>query len=548
MMASGIKPNRLFTEPLIKRLSIQFLILGILPTVLLTILPTLYLLTHGIEPLSETLLVMGLAQGLVFLMVVFTGAMITFQRLAIPVQELIKGAEAIAGGNLTYRVPVRRTDREMMRLMERFNSMAASVESMRNNIEEQRQTLQYALAEREQEFEVILNVARQINRQSNVTQSTQRALAIAQANLGSDFISLLLLDDNKQISSIVSTCLDCGSPTVCQDQCTSRKLLNRALHRMQPTLLLQATETRNCVRVWDTHTREPEMDEALIEALDDLNVHKMHIRPLITQDRVIGHLVMMRHRVQHIPARNSTLMEMLAELITIILENRQLQNKARKLTIMEERHRLASELHDSVTQSLFTLSLTARGLKSSLGSVGAMSDANQQALDVLVGQTKIVQKEMRTLINELRPIDLEANSLEDALRQHIQSLRCSTNTEVQFTIDGSLEALPKPVQRNLNRIVQEALSNIARHASAQHTTIDLAIRDDLATLNIRDDGQGFDLRAVALQQSASLGLISMRERTEMLGGTLLVRSQPGTETVITARIPICQQVEQDDGS
>jgi nitrate/nitrite-specific signal transduction histidine kinase len=544
-MTSLHKSNRIFTEPLIKRLSVQFLILGILPIVVLTILPTVYLLTHGIAPLSETLLVMGLAQGLVFLLVVFTGALITFQRLAIPVQELIKGAEAIAGGNLSYRVPMRRTDREMIRLMERFNAMADAVETMRNDIEQQRQALQSALTEREREFEVILNVAHQINRQSNVTHSTQRALAIAQANLGTDFISLLLLDDQKQISSVVSTCIDCESLTTCQEHCEVRKLLHRALHRMQPTLLRQVTETQNCVRVWDTHTLEPGMDASVIEALDDLNVHKMHIRPLIAQDRVLGILVMMRHMVQQIPTRNSTLMETLAEIVTIILENRQLQNKARKLTIMEERHRLASELHDSVTQSLFTLSLTARGLKSALGTAGALSTENQQALDVLTEQTKIVQAEMRTLINELRPIDLEAGSFEDALRQHIQSLRCSTNTDVQFTTHGSLDTLPKPIQRNLNRIVQEALSNIARHANAKHAALDLVISDDLVTLTIRDDGSGFDPRATSLQQSTSLGLISMRERAELLGGTLLVRSQPGIETLITARIPICQHVEEN---
>ena len=105
-------------------------------------------------------------------------------------------------------------------------------------------------------------------------------------------------------------------------------------------------------------------------------------------------------------------------------------------------------------------------------------------------------------------------------------------------VQGNVRSIPKTVQQNLNRIAQEALSNVARHAGAQHANISLEVTGDLAILNITDDGNGFDPREVALCQSDCLGLLSMRERAEMLGGALVVRSQPEAETSIIARIPL----------
>ena len=535
-----MKQPRLLTEPLIQRLSVQFLALGVFPILLLTVIPILYMLAHGIEPLGESLLLAGVAQSVVFLLVVVVGALITLRRLALPIQELVKGAHAITHGDLAYRVPVRHADREMIRLTETFNAMAAAVESMHNDIDEQRLALQAALEEREREFEVILEIASQVNHPTDLARSAQQALTIARAILGTDMISLALLDENGRINSTAHACRYCTDNTVGHDQCRCRALLKQTLYRME-SLLQQVAETRDGIHVWDTHSPSLALEPSVLEVLDELDVHKMYLRPLVSQKHVLGVLVLMRHTVQKVPERSETLLETLAENITILIENWQLQNKARTLTIMEERHRFASELHDSVTQSLFTLSLTARGLKSSLGPI---SSENQQALDILVEQTKIVQAEMRALINELRPIDLEEGDFESALHQHMHSLRCSTSTDVHFTVSGSVSIIPKPVQRNLNRIVQEALSNIARHANAKHAGVALVVSAAMVSLTVEDDGNGFDLPAVALRQSASLGLISMRERAELLGGALLVRSRPGSGTVITARIPICVPKEE----
>ncbi len=531
-----------FREPLIQRLAILFLILGLIPTFLLAIVPTLYILVHNTEPVGQSLLVMWAGQGIMFLVVVLIGATITFRRLAMPIQELVKGARAIAKGNLSYRVPIRQGEHELITLSQTFNAMAEAVETMRDSIEKQRAALQTALNEREREFEVIMQIASLVNNQADLPSTAKRALHIARSFLGTDTISLALLDGaSDQVSLTVCTCKDCPVDHLQRcDECPKQQLLRRCLHRMQDNLLQRAIVSREKLRVNDTHIPDTNLDPEVIKCLDDLNVRKLAIKPLVTHGRVLGVLVLMRQHSVEIPERAATLLDTLAENIAVLIENWNLQNKARSLTIMEERRRLASELHDSVTQSLFTLSLTARGLKSLLEHA---PEIDQHALDVLIEQTKVIQSEMRTLINELRPIDLEADDLESALRQHIQSLRRSTDTAIKLTIRGNPRQLPPPVQQNLNRIAQEALSNIARHACAKHAEITMEITDHMVTLSISDDGIGFDPRAAALSRSGSLGLISMRERAEMLGGALIVRSQPGDGTVLIAQIPLCEESE-----
>lgn len=523
-------------EPLIQRLFFLFLILGLLPTLLLTAAPTIYVLRHGTESLGKSLLLMWGTQGVSFLIIVLIGASITLRRLAIPIQELANGANAIAQGDLSYRVPIRSGEQELVALSESFNKMAEAIETMRDDIEQQRAALEATLDEREREFEAFLQITNLVNNQMDLHSTAERALNIIQDVLTTDTISLVLFDDAGQITSTVSACKECPYDfPACCEQCHRQQLLRQCFHTMHDNIFQAAIQRREKIHIHNAHAPDAGLEKAVVECLLHLGVQKLAFKPLIARGRVLGMLVLMRPELRDIPTRASSLVEALSEQIAMLIENWHLQNQSRKLTIMEERRRLASELHDSVTQSLFTLSLTARGLKASLA---AIPNINPQPLDVLVEQARLVQAEMRTLINELRPIDLGADDLENALRQHVQSLRRSAGTEVSLTIQGKIHSLPQPVQQTLNRIAQEALSNIARHAHACCAHITLDISDTMVALTIQDNGVGFDPRVVALGKSGSLGLVSMRERAETLGGALLIRSQPGKATSITARIPL----------
>jgi nitrate/nitrite-specific signal transduction histidine kinase len=531
-----MKRQRAFQEPLVQRLFFLFLILGLLPTLLLAAAPTIYVMLHGTESLGESLLLMWGTQGISFLIIVLIGANITLRRLAIPIQELANGANAIGKGDLSYRVPIRSGEQELVSLSQAFNKMAEAIETMRDDIEEQRATLEATLDEREREFEAFLQITNLVNNQTDLHNTAERALNIIQDVLTTDTISLVLFDDTGQIASTVSACKECPYDfPACREQCHRQQLLRQCFHAMQDNVFPAAIQRREKIHIHDAHAPDTGLEEAVVECLNLLGVRKLAFKPLIARGRVLGMLVLMRPELKEIPPRASSLVEALSEQIAMLIENWHLQNKSRILTIMEERRRLASELHDSVTQSLFTLSLTARGLKASLADIPGI---NHKPFDVLVEQAKVAQVEMRTLINELRPIDLDANDLENALRQHVQSLRRSAGTDVKLTIQGNVRSLPQPIQQNLNRIAQEALSNIARHANADCAEISLEVSDQMVTLTVQDNGVGFEPRAVALDQTGSLGLVSMRERTEMLGGALLIRSQPGAVTSIIARIPL----------
>jgi signal transduction histidine kinase len=196
---------------------------------------------------------------------------------------------------------------------------------------------------------------------------------------------------------------------------------------------------------------------------------------------------------------------------------------------------LARELHDSVTQSLFSVSLAAEGLK---GAIGENLDPTlQRALTLLLDQLVQMRSEMRGLILELRPVELGSQSLEEAILGHANSLERSTNIQINTRIKGAIEDLPRDIQTGLNRIVQESLSNIARHARADHVSITLDFSDATATLTVKDDGCGFDVE-IASQRIGAYGLMNIHERSELFGGTVDIKSEKENGTTITVIIPI----------
>ena len=542
-----MKRQHFFKQPLILHLSVLYLILGLFPTVLLVIAPISYVLTKGSDWVGNYLHVVWAIQGGVFLAVVLVGATVTLRNLALPVQHLIAGASALAEGNLSYRVPETHGTEELRELTHNFNAMAESVERLRDHIEEQRLELENTVAQREHEFEIILEIASLVNSPDDPLSTTARALKIARTALGTDHISLVLLDENREITSTSFACCDCpgekrypnqGLP--CLENCKTHQLLRRCAYRMHNNLLQETINRGEKIRVYEDESGVDLESTGVQEVLDELGIHMSSLVPLTSHGRTLGVVILMRKNRISIPQQSLTLLDTLMQNIAVLIENGQLQDKARTLTIMQERSHLARELHDSVTQSLFTLSLTARGLQSSLGNI---SGNHQQALNMLIEQTRVVQTDMRSLINTLRPVDLEADDLESALREHIHSFRRSSNADVKLTVKGNVRSVSKPVQQNLNRIAQEALSNIARHTNAENVAIKLEVTHDMASLVIEDNGCGFDPRIVILNQRDSLGLTSMRERAEMLGGALMVRSNPCGGTSITAQIPLQHEME-----
>jgi PAS domain S-box-containing protein len=198
-----------------------------------------------------------------------------------------------------------------------------------------------------------------------------------------------------------------------------------------------------------------------------------------------------------------------------------LRRQAAALAASEERANLARELHDSVTQALFSMGLTARALE-------LLLDRDLEAARAKVGELRDLQKdalaEMRTLIFELRPQSLETDGLAQALRNHASAVQGRTGLAVAVEVE-SAERLTLDVEEALYRIAQEALHNVVKHANATSARIVLRRAGNEVRLSVEDDGVGFDPEEVP---RGHLGLVGMRQRAERMGAEITMGRKPGS--------------------
>ena len=212
-------------------------------------------------------------------------------------------------------------------------------------------------------------------------------------------------------------------------------------------------------------------------------------------------------------------------------ELRLLYEQAQELASLQERQRLARELHDSVSQALYGISLGAHTAQKALENDPEQVKASIEYVNTLA---EAGLAEMRALIFELRPEFLETEGLVVALLKQVDVLRARYKLTVEMDMDEE-PALSLEKKYALYRVAQEALHNVVRHARATTVTIRLAERENEITLEVRDNGRGFDPTSAF---PGHLGLRSMRERIAKVSGTLALESSPGNGTSIRARVPI----------
>jgi ligand-binding sensor domain-containing protein/signal transduction histidine kinase len=211
------------------------------------------------------------------------------------------------------------------------------------------------------------------------------------------------------------------------------------------------------------------------------------------------------------------------------IENAQLFEQTKELVVMEERSRLARDLHDSAKQKAFA-ALAQLGAAS--GIIKNNPTAAKKSLTEAENLVYEVIQELTFLIQELYPLALKEKGLVTALREYIFEWENRTDIQVDFKIDGA-KKLPLDIEQALYRIVQESLANIARHSQAGKAGVSLSYNTYLVEVIISDNGQGFDVG----QKPFGLGLHSMRERADMIGGSLRLESKPGEGTRVIIQVP-----------
>jgi signal transduction histidine kinase len=256
--------------------------------------------------------------------------------------------------------------------------------------------------------------------------------------------------------------------------------------------------------------------------------------PILSKGEIIGAFYLAsKMGAREFSRTDQELVEVLAAHAAIAIENAELLERSRELTVMEERNRLARELHDSVTQTLFSAVFTAEAAAELLERDPLLAKAEVRKLQELA---KAAVGEMRSLVFELRPAEIEVEGLVPTLRKHIDVLRRVYGMEIGLSVEGG-RRLQLAAERELFRIAQEAIRNALKHSGGSRISVDVRMRDSVVSLSVSDNGIGFDPEAPQVR-GRHLGLTSMMERAELLGGELHIESSPGSGSKVWLEAPV----------
>ena len=256
--------------------------------------------------------------------------------------------------------------------------------------------------------------------------------------------------------------------------------------------------------------------------------------PIASRGNVIGafYLTDKQSAGEFSPADQEAIV-LLAAHAAVAIENARLYERSRELSVVEERNRLARDLHDSVSQTLFSMTLTA---EAALAAIGKDPQAAAEEVANIRDLSQAALQEMRSLIFELRPADLESDGLIATLEKHVDVMRRTGRGDVHIEAGGYVPQ-PIAVEQVLFRIVQESLNNASKHAGASRIDVELKIEDGNVRLTVMDDGDGFDVSDPQIR-AHRLGITSMEERADELGGRLRIESTKGKGTRVVLEVPI----------
>jgi signal transduction histidine kinase len=289
----------------------------------------------------------------------------------------------------------------------------------------------------------------------------------------------------------------------------------------------QAVSARRPVAVADLAAAADDAHDGHGEARAEVDYRACLAVPLVVRDDVYGVIALYYSKSRAFSDDDLGLASSFGDQAALAIENARLREQVERSAVAAERSRLARELHDSVTQSLFAASLTAEAL---LQASDPTSPQARQSLRDVQRLTRGALAEMRTLLLEMRPGALAQSPLGDLLEHVVQATQARTRIAIKLTV-ADPRPLPADVTIALYHIAQEAMNNVVRHSHARRAWATLASSDEAVELVVGDDGRGFDPATVGPEQ---LGLRIMRERAEAVGASLGIASEIQHGTVVTA--------------
>ncbi len=262
--------------------------------------------------------------------------------------------------------------------------------------------------------------------------------------------------------------------------------------------------------------------------------------PMKTRQRTVGVISIYNKRGgETFTERDAELATLFANQAAVAIENARLYEQTREYAVIEERNRLARDLHDSVTQSLFSVTLLSQA------ALSLWERDPTKARDRLERASELARgalAEMRALIFELRPMALQEEGFVSALKKHVAALRSRESLDVSLNVEGPERRVSPDVEEAAFRIVQESLNNVIKHARATRVTVTASFEDTALRIWTEDDGVGFN--PAGRPKLRTMGMTSMRERAEAVGGRIHVDSAPGRGTRVLAELPVAPSAEE----
>jgi two-component system nitrate/nitrite sensor histidine kinase NarX len=299
--------------------------------------------------------------------------------------------------------------------------------------------------------------------------------------------------------------------------------------------LAMADDGRTCLLAHPAAEGGPEHHNPACPVQHDGPRAEILERPLRGADGFLGELCVMRTNGVPFTERDRELLGALADMAAIAVGTARLREAEQQYTIVAERDRIARELHDSLAQVLGVIHLRLRSLEPEVHDVPGNGVATEIA--DLAEIADEAYKDVREAILGLRESITSANGLEGALGEYLRKYSRQTSIKSSLHCDGAARrALTPRSEVQLLRVVQEALTNVRKHAGAKHVAVSLNEDDGVVTLAVMDDGVGFDPGRLEESFDHGFGMASMRERVEQIGGTLAVHTAPGMGTRVVVQL------------
>jgi signal transduction histidine kinase len=443
--------------------------------------------------------------------------------LVAPLSRLLQGVDRVDRGALDVNVPVMMED-EIGHLTHAFNRMVGSLRTSEQQLLDLNLTLEARIAEQTRDLTTLYEISAIASQVQNVDVLLQTSLAQTLEALRCEIGAIYLLAElpNESPSWTLHLAIQQGFPADVLPRLrtltTEQDAVGWVLEHQQPRLISHTDRSALDGDSWLAHALETQY---------------LLLSPLRAEQRIVGLLLLARSSELGFTTRDISLVASIADQIGLSVWSAHLRQET---TLLEERQRIARDLHDTVTQSLYGMVVLTEAGQVQLETVALLKESRTLLNRWLhtVGETaRQAIKEMRLFIHELQPPALREEGLVGALHQRLASVEGRANVEARLLADETLR-LPLATERALYQISQEALNNALRHAHASTVTVYWGCEEEAALLEVRDDGCGFDPQAVP---DPGMGLSNMRHRADAIGATFKIVSVSGGGTRVRVLVP-----------